>query len=543
MSNEKKITILYVEDEDGVRNMLSQFIARFCDQLYTAKNGKEGLDLYKEHKPDIVISDIRMPQMSGLEMAKAIKAIDPKQLIVIISAHSDSEFLLEAIALHIDGYLVKPVDLGLLEEEIQKLKNILMNQYASQKLLESEQKFSNLAESSEIGIFIYQNDRYIFTNKALRKITGYSEEDFANMYTWELLIPEQQERVRANMQRREKGEDFDESYQNVKLRCKDGSIKTARVNTTTITINNAYAGMGTLIDITDLVETSEQLRIYEQAIEQMNEMVRITALDDHIIFVNNAMSKNTGYAKEELIGANNRILKSGKHDEAFYKELWQTILSGNIYHNVFINKKKSGELYYEDQTITPITDPQTQQIKYFVSTSRDITQQVNMVKKLETLATIDSLTGIYNRYKINEAIDEEIQRAKRYSEPFALLMFDIDHFKKINDTYGHDVGDIVLQELSRLILDSIRESDKFGRWGGEEFMLLSPSTDKEHLLLFAEKLRKLIEDHNFTKVGKITVSIGVSIFHEGDNKTSFLKRVDDALYEAKAAGRNKVIFL
>lgn len=121
-------------------------------------------------------------------------------------------------------------------------------------------------------------------------------------------------------------------------------------------------------------------------------------------------------------------------------------------------------------------------------------------------------------------------------------MLDVDNFKSINDTYGHDVGDNVLRELTDTISEHIRQSDRFGRWGGEEFILLLPELDKEHALMFTEKLRKTIADHSFNGVSQITVSFGVAIFNQNDTKKSLLKRADTALYQAKDEGRNKVIF-
>jgi len=542
MTQNSNISILYVEDEPNIREMLAKFLTRFCSQIYTAADGKEALKLYEEYAPDIVISDIRMPVMNGLEMAKEIKKLNPKQLIMFISAHSESDFLFDAIELHIDAYLTKPVDLSLLADEIDKLKKILFDRRAAKQLIESEKKFKTITENSDIGIFIYKRT-YIFVNDAFCKITGYSRDELYSMESWKLLLEPYQAMAKETMKKRLSGEEFEKKYQDIKIRCKDKSIKVLRVNTSTVTIENEYAGMGTMIDITDLTKMHEKLSVFEQAIEQMDEMVRITQLDGTLFFVNKAVVKHTGYKEEELIGKKNSIFKSGKHDDAFYHKLWKTILAGEVYQNIFINKKKNGELYYEDQTITPIKDEKTKKIKYFVSTGKDITQQMEMVQKLEVLATTDTLTGLYNRYKINQIIDEEIRRAKRYNEPFALLMFDIDHFKKINDTYGHDIGDSVLQEFSQLILSSIRESDKFGRWGGEEFMLVAPNMNEEKLIKFANKLLKLIADHSFKEVGRVTSSIGLSLFKKGDDKISFLKRVDNALYEAKESGRNRVVFL
>jgi diguanylate cyclase (GGDEF)-like protein/PAS domain S-box-containing protein len=299
--------------------------------------------------------------------------------------------------------------------------------------------------------------------------------------------------------------------------------------------------MGTVIDITDTQETQEQLKLLAQAVEQMDEMVRITDRDGIITYVNDAMLSHTGYTKEDLIGRKVGVFKSGFHHKSFYEELWDTILSGETFKAVFTNRKKDKKLYYEEETITPIMDEEGA-IQHFVATSQDITERVFMEEKLQQLATVDSLTSIYNRYKINEEIEIEIGRNKRYDENFALAMFDIDHFKRVNDTYGHEIGDYVLQEISAIVTKEIRESDRFGRWGGEEFMLILPKLNKEEALHVSEKLRAKIEGHRFKDVEHITISIGVTVFRPEDTKVTLLKRVDEALYRAKDEGRNRVMF-
>jgi diguanylate cyclase (GGDEF)-like protein/PAS domain S-box-containing protein len=536
------ISILYVEDEENIQKQLTRFISRFCEQLYLAKNGKEGLEIYKEHKPDIIISDIRMPVMNGIEMVREIKKIDPKQMIIFISAHSESDYLFDAINMQVDGYILKPVDLSVLEEKIKNLIKIHENLQASERLSESEERFRKIADNSHIGIFIYK-EKYIYVNKTFCQLTGYTQDELYSMHPWELIEPSLQEPFKEVVNKRLKGEEFYKEYNDIRIFTKDKQHKVFRASASTVHIAGSYAGLGTILEITDLIRTQEKLIMYEQAIEQMDEMVRISKPNGEIIFVNKAVSEHTGYTQEELLKTDNSIFKSGKHDEKFYQNLWQTILAGGIYRDTFINKKKNGQLYYEDQTITPIYDINSKEIKYFVSTGKDITENIKMLKELETLATVDSLTGIANRYMTNQALNDEIARAKRYDDSFALLMLDIDYFKEINDTYGHDIGDIVLQELSSVVASSIRESDIFGRWGGEEFLLIAPKITREDAIKLAEKLRHTVDIHNFSDVKNVTVSIGVTLYSKDYDKEMLLKKVDDALYKSKNSGRNKVSFI
>ncbi|WP_297456489.1 diguanylate cyclase [Persephonella sp.] len=168
---------------------------------------------------------------------------------------------------------------------------------------------------------------------------------------------------------------------------------------------------------------------------------------------------------------------------------------------------------------------------------------INIIKrseKFKTLSETDALTGIYNKGKFNHLLENELKKVKRYNRPLGLIIFDIDHFKKINDTYGHQVGDYVLKTIAKIVKENIRDTDIFARWGGEEFVIIAPETDISGTRILAEKLRKKIEEYNFDKVGKVTSSFGVTEATPEDTPDSIVQRADQALYLAKEKGRNRV---
>jgi len=161
--------------------------------------------------------------------------------------------------------------------------------------------------------------------------------------------------------------------------------------------------------------------------------------------------------------------------------------------------------------------------------------------RLKELAFTDSLTKIYNRLHFAHFLDAEIDKAKRYGTPFSIIFFDLDHFKLINDTYGHQVGDEVLEEVTRVVASINRKSDIFARYGGEEFIILTPETDLSGAMIHAERLRDKIEKYNFKTIGHLTSSFGVTEFKgENDSIEELLDRADIALYQAKELGRNRV---
>jgi diguanylate cyclase (GGDEF)-like protein/PAS domain S-box-containing protein len=170
----------------------------------------------------------------------------------------------------------------------------------------------------------------------------------------------------------------------------------------------------------------------------------------------------------------------------------------------------------------------------------DITGRKVAEEELKRLATTDKLTGAYNRIKFQEIIDREIERVKRHNQPLSMIIFDIDHFKAVNDSYGHSAGDCALMTIADIVRENIRKIDYFVRWGGEEFMIISSETNLDDAYALAERIRGIIENYTFEAVGKITVSFGVTEFKENDTENSFVKRADDAMYLAKRKGRNLV---
>lgn len=171
---------------------------------------------------------------------------------------------------------------------------------------------------------------------------------------------------------------------------------------------------------------------------------------------------------------------------------------------------------------------------------RLIESDEKMQAKIRRLAEEDYLTLLYNRRKIHQIIDKEIIRSKRYNSAFAVIMMDIDDFKNINDTHGHNIGDRVLVQFATTLRQTIRESDIAGRWGGEEFLVICPETTIEGALSLAEKLRSTIENTEFTGIDKMTASFGVTGIKHGDKASSMIHRADKALYSAKHAGKNRV---
>jgi len=174
---------------------------------------------------------------------------------------------------------------------------------------------------------------------------------------------------------------------------------------------------------------------------------------------------------------------------------------------------------------------------------KEIDRRVKAEAKLKVIATTDKLTSISNRFQIETQLEQQIELFQRHESAFSVFFLDLDDFKQVNDNYGHDAGDTVLREFASLVQSNIRRVDMFGRWGGEEFVIILPATALKQGDLLAEKLRKIVDDFRFSHAEQVTCSIGIAQIYSEDTARSLLGRADEALYRAKTSGKNCVVAL
>ncbi len=318
-------------------------------------------------------------------------------------------------------------------------------------------------------------------------------------------------------------------------------------------------------DITVLKDGELHLLQLTQAVEQSPETVMITDPDGMIVYVNPQFTALTGYSYDEAIGENASIIQSERTADSVYREMWQTITSGEIWRGEFLNRKKNGEFYWEWSVIAPLRDTDGKIIN-FVAVKQNITErkefeenlqlanrqlekQLDEIKKLEISlreqATRDALTQLYNRRFLVDVLDREFSFAKRRSKSLSIIILDVDYFKTINDSYGHRAGDECLVKLAQWLKEFFREADIVCRFGGEEFLVLLPDSEPGSAAHRAEAFRELVADRNVFFEGKkidLPISVGVASYPaHGDTSEEIIQKADQALYNAKRKGRNRVV--
>lgn len=292
-------------------------------------------------------------------------------------------------------------------------------------------------------------------------------------------------------------------------------------------------------------QTESEMRKLTGAIEQTTDAVMICNTQGIIEYVNSGFVRMTGYSKDEAIGQNSRLLCSGRHDDSFYGVLWDTISLGDVFQDVFINKRKDGSLYYEEKSITPLKNDKGV-VEHFISTGKDITEQMQTRERLHHLSQHDLLTGLPNRLLFNDRLEQALPRARRSGTMLAVVLVDMDRFKNINETLGFDCGDHMLQAVGGRLLASTRDGDTVARLGDDEFAIILEDVQQiEDIPRIIEKIlgslsqAYYIDDHELF----VTSSIGVSIYPgDGLQPELLIQNADVAIHHAKESGSNNYRF-
>jgi diguanylate cyclase (GGDEF)-like protein/PAS domain S-box-containing protein len=287
--------------------------------------------------------------------------------------------------------------------------------------------------------------------------------------------------------------------------------------------------------IPEITAAEDLCQLQVAALEAAANPILISRRDGTIIWVNSAFEQLSGYMREEVLGQNTRLMKSGQQSPSLYIDLWETVLSGNRWRGELVNQRKNGSLYNEEMTVTPVKGP-TGEITHFIAIKLDITERKQAEERTRNLALTDSLTGLANHRRLVEVLNSEISRYDRTARPFSILLLDLDELKKINDTHGHPVGSRAITRVADVLRMQLREIDTPARYGGDEFVVVLPETGSEATQKVAHRISERLRDD--AEEPRISVSSGTAIFPEhGKNIDELLAAADRALYREKRASK------
>ncbi|WP_419777544.1 diguanylate cyclase domain-containing protein [Malaciobacter marinus] len=293
----------------------------------------------------------------------------------------------------------------------------------------------------------------------------------------------------------------------------------------------------------------EQLTIASYAFES-NEPMIITNSEAKIINLNQAFCNVMGYEKGDILGKNPNIFRSDEHSSEFYKQMWNSILKKGTWSGEIYNKKKNGEKIPLKATITAIKEKDGS-VKHYLSQYNDISEQKLKQQYLEYQATHDSLTALPNRMLLFDRIEHSINKVSRYKNYGALIFIDLDNFKTINDTLGHETGDVLLKEVSKKLQETVRKEDTLARIGGDEFIVLADfigsdkASARNNIQILASKIKGSLNDikiiNGYENIS--TPSIGITLFHDSTfSVQELIKQADTAMYMSKRLGKNRISF-
>lgn len=563
-----KYTLLYIEDDESTRKLVLRILSSSYFEVYEASTALEGLSLVKQNQPDVILVDLDLPDLTGLEFSTKIKS-DPKlKHIKIIAVTGKKEFSSKekTIIAGCDGYIPKPFDIDTLPNQILEFlkkekeelppdqKELLVSEYQAELVNKLEEKIRLLQDlnnklsenykllSQKEAELREQNNKLLkltYISNILHKIKSIDE----FIYTYPKLVVEHLGYKRCILFQidLELNKIYPASWAGIDER----KIKEIQLHFDRDLVAKLINELEILF-ITDIptlqkhelesmfIPMLEQIRSTHFAMGYVGPQLEHHVLEEKQVIENNNINKMIDHLYQKMT------------PDTIQLEL-EKYVAGHLFKFtgiLFVDNGPGGK---------PISDFDRQILSILLETSKVVYENISLIQIFQKLyikagqdAITDPLTGIYNyRYFINQLI-RELNRAQRYKIPLSLAMIDIDFFKHYNDNFGHLAGDYVLKKVARLLTENTRISDIVARYGGEEFTIILPEATKDEAFKLADKLRKIIENYSFPNQEKmpnknLTISIGIASYPEDGNlPEQIIEKADIALYEAKNSGRNKV---
>ncbi|MDP2143479.1 MAG: EAL domain-containing protein [Gallionella sp.] len=431
-----------------------------------------------------------------------------------------------------------------LEESVRQRTADLENR--SNELAESEEKFRLISTFAQDAIIIIGMDEQVmYWNPAAEKIFGHTADEAIGKNLHTLLTPARYHDDAHSGFGRFKhsgtGNIIGKTFEITALR-KNGEEFPVELSISAFKLQDSWHALGLIRDITGRKISEENLRITASVFGNSQEAILITDANNHIVDVNPAFVHITGYSREEVLGRDPKLLNSGRHDNDFYAAMWQSLKQEKNWRGEIWNRRKSGEIYAELLSISVISDD-SGKAKRYVGVFSDISHLKAHEAELSRIAHYDALTGIPNRVLLADRMKHAIAQTAREQLMVAICYLDLDGFKAVNDTMGHEAGDLVLIEVARRIEKTIRGGDTVARLGGDEFVVVLLGLEKgEECVATLERLLATVAEPITVKDSTLALStsIGVSIYPlDDEDPDTLLRHADQAMYIAKQSGKNR----
>ncbi len=500
--NTTEHTILIAEDEEGVCKNIAEFLSLTCKNVYEASDGIEAYALYKEIHPDLIITDINMPGMDGLALVEKIREIDNEVPIIIISAHSEKEKLLRAVKLNLVDYIIKPI-------ERKTLKALIKKAFVKDEVPEYTVKTVPIGQ----GFAFDHGNKMLYKNECPVELTRHQS------LVIDILVQQKNRVVSATDIFFHVQEDYTLEYNSAAVR---NLVKKIRKIFPEEMIKNVY-GSGYILVVQES-RVQEHISKYDGLLEA----VAVLDRSNNFIGCNEMMLEMFGYRhKEDILGRDifslllpsekEKVTHALKHDEYTNDE-------------VHFQRKDNTVLLAKTRCKQSVVDGQS-------------VRTISIMDLSETVKryAIDALTSLPTRAILEFEFANLMQRYQLYGEEACAIFVDIDKFKRINDTAGHQAGDQVLKNVAQILSAGVCKDDVVVRWGGDEFLILLFNTSIEAASKVAEHLRKDIETLRLECCREFSCSFGFDGLRADDTLDKMVSRVDYALIQAKANSQNCVI--
>ena len=546
------LSVLIVEDSADDADLMSGELRQAGLEVLQERveNAEEMHAALAKQPWDLILSDFRLPRFNARQALELLQKTGVDIPFIVVSGAIGEVTAAELMRAGAHDYVMKDNLTRLpaaVTREIKEAQDRREYRRAAEALRESEERWKFALEGAGEGVWDWDvPGRRVLFSARWKEMLGYAESEIgSDLEEWEKRIhPDDKARVMADLQ--VYFEDKTRTYVNEhRLSCKDGTWKWVLdrgMIVSRLPDGQPLRMIGTLADISARKHAEESMHLAAMVYQHSSEAMAIADADNIIVSVNPAFTQTTGYEADEVIGRDPSILKSGRHDPVFYEAMWQGIKTTGHWQGEIWNRHKNGAAYAAYLTINTIFDADGL-VNRRVALFSDITQKKESEELIWRHANFDALTQLPNRRMLLDRLQQAIKKSHRTGMSLALLFLDLDEFKDVNDTLGHEMGDILLKEAAQRMCSCVRGTDTVARLGGDEFtIVLCELEDTGSVERVAQEiLQKLAAPFQLgTEAAYISASIGITLYPTDATEIEDLFRnADQAMYATKALGRNR----